>query len=181
LPPQAAERERVADVERLLDEVDALADPAARALALELVQALVDLYGEGLARAVARLDAAALADLASDELAAHLLLLHGLHPVTVAERVERALDEVRPYLDQHGGGVELLGVEDGVARLRLQGTCHGCPASAMTLKSAVEDALRRAAPDLDDIVAEGVTEAAPSGLLQIEMACPVAAPGAPAP
>ena len=73
-------------------------------------QALLDLYGEGLARivdvAVATTAAAALAD---DELVAHLLLLHGLHPVPVEERVRGALDEVRPYLESHGGDVELLG------------------------------------------------------------------------
>ena len=45
-----------------------------------------------------------------DELVAHLLLLHGLHPVPVRERVLGALDEVRPYLATHGGGVELLDV-----------------------------------------------------------------------
>ena len=59
-------------------------------------------------------DDGALAEaLAGDELVAHLLLLHGLHPVPLEERVRGALDEVRPYLDSHGGDVELLGVEDG--------------------------------------------------------------------
>ena len=71
-----------------------------------------------------------------DELVAHLLLLHGLHPVPVRERVRGALDEVRPYLVAHGGGVELLGVADGVVRLRLEGACNGCPSSALTLTHA---------------------------------------------
>ena len=130
------------------------------------MQALLDMYGEGLSRIVAACDVPV-----EDELVAHLLLLHGLHPVPVRERVLGALDEVRPYLAAHGGGVELLGVDDGVVRLRLEGACNGCPSSALTLQSAVEEAILRAAPDIERIEAEGV--AAPSALLQIEIACPL--------
>ena len=83
-----------------------------------------------------------------------------------------ALDEVRPYLVAHGGGVELLGVDDGVVHLRLEGACNGCPSSALTLKSAVEEAIMRAAPDVERIEAEGA-DVATSALLQIEIACPV--------
>jgi Fe-S cluster biogenesis protein NfuA len=78
---------------------------------------------------------------------------------------------VRPYLAGHGGGVELLGVEDGVVRLRLEGACHGCPSSSLTLRAAVEEAVMKAAPDVERIDADGVVE--PSSLLQIEIACPV--------
>jgi Fe-S cluster biogenesis protein NfuA len=152
-------------VEALLDEVDAFPEPQ-RATATELVQALLDLYGEGLAKIVA-----AGAVPVEDELVAHLLLLHGLHPVPLEDRVTGALDAVRPYLAAHGGGVELLGVEDGVVRLRLEGACHGCPSSALTLRSAVEEAVMKAAPDVERIDAEGAVE--PPPLLQIEIACPL--------
>ena len=74
----------------------------------------------------------------------------------------RALEEVRPYLQSHGGNVELLGVEGGVARLRMQGSCGGCPSSAMTLKLAIEEAIQKAAPDLEGIEAEGVAEPEPA-------------------
>jgi Fe-S cluster biogenesis protein NfuA len=124
------------------------------------------MYGEGLSRIVAANSVPV-----EDELVAHLLLLHGLHPVPVRQRVSGALDEVRPYLMAHGGGVELVGVDEGVVRLRLEGACNGCPSSALTLKSAVEEAIHKAAPDIERIEAEGAT--APSGLLQIEIACPV--------
>jgi Fe-S cluster biogenesis protein NfuA len=152
-------RELVARIDVLLDDV----------LDVELVQALVDLYGEGLARIVAH-DPACIAGVADDELVSHLLLLHGLHPLPLAERVRGALDDVRPYLAQHGGDVELLGVEEGVARLRLQGSCNGCPSSTATLRHAIEDAIQRVAPDIEEIRAEGAVE--PSDLLQIEIACP---------
>jgi Fe-S cluster biogenesis protein NfuA len=88
----------------------------------------------------------------------HLLLIHDLHPVDVETRVARALEEVRPYLGSHGGDVELLGVTDGVARLRLNGTCDGCPSSAVTLKSSIETAIMRAAPELERVEAEGLDE-----------------------
>ncbi|MDA0164890.1 NifU family protein [Solirubrobacter ginsenosidimutans] len=153
------------EVEALLDQVETF-PPREREVATELVQALLDMYGEGLSRIVAA-DSVPV----EDELVAHLLLLHGLHPVPVRERVLGALDEVRPYLVAHGGGVELLDVSDGVVRLRLEGACNGCPSSALTLTTAVEDAIARAAPDVERVEAEGAT--APSGLLQIEIACPV--------
>ena len=106
-------RERVGRVEALLEAVDALPDPAARETATDMAAALLELYGEGLARLVGHVaehdDGRLAAALAGDELVAHLLLLHGLHPVPLEERVRGALDEVRPYLESHGGGVELLG------------------------------------------------------------------------
>jgi Fe-S cluster biogenesis protein NfuA len=171
----AQAREQVAHVDALLERVDELRDPAARDLAMELVQALLAVYGEGLARILAQANGLA-EGLAEDELVAHLLLLHGLHPVPLADRVTRALEEVRPYLATHGGDVELLEVTDGgVARLRLKGSCSGCPSSALTLKSAVEEAIHKAAPDVEEIVAEDDPGAAPA-LLQIDLVCPVPLP-----
>jgi Fe-S cluster biogenesis protein NfuA/nitrite reductase/ring-hydroxylating ferredoxin subunit len=110
----------------------------------------------------------------------HLLLLHGVHPVSVEQRVRDALEGVRPYLGSHGGDVELLAVEDGVAHVRMQGSCEGCPASAMTLKLAIEDAVLKAAPDVDRVEAAGGGDAAPaaSPLLQIEVVRPAAPEGA---
>ena len=70
----------------------------------------------------------------------------------------QALDSVRPYMESHGGNVELLGVEDGVARLRLEGSCKSCRASSSTLELAVRQALEAAAPDLEGMDVEGVLE-----------------------
>ncbi|MDQ3608462.1 MAG: NifU family protein [Actinomycetota bacterium] len=163
--------ELVGRVEGLLEELESLADPMARELATTTVQALLELYGEGLARMLAGVGPAKAATLAGDDVVAHLLLLHGLHPVPVEERVQAGLEEVRPYLDSHGGNVELVSVQDGVAVLRMQGSCEGCPASAMTLKLAIEEAVFKAAPDVEAVEAEGAidTPAQAGGLLQIEM------------
>src|ERR1700676_2907517 len=159
------ERQRRAErIEALIQEVSEFSDPHARNTAEELLQALLDLYGEGLAR-ILELTAEAGApgykiveSLASDDLVGSLLLLHELHPRDIETRVVGALEEVRPYLKSHGGNVELVSVEDGVARLRLEGSCHGCPSSTMTLKLTIEEAIFKAAPDLDRLEVEGVTE-----------------------
>jgi Fe-S cluster biogenesis protein NfuA/nitrite reductase/ring-hydroxylating ferredoxin subunit len=164
--------EQIAEVERTLEQLEALADPAARALATAAVQAVVELYGEGLRRLLADAGAPVARAVAGDELVAHLLLLHGLHPVAVEERVREALVAVRPYLESHGGDVELVAVQEGVVRLRMQGSCEGCPASAMTLKLAIEKAILDAAPDVDRVEADGGGAPANGpvapGLLQIE-------------
>ncbi len=149
-----------------------LADPAAAAE--ELVGLLVGLYGDGLGRIVAVLaergesGAAVLAALTDDPLVESLLLLHDLHPLDVDARVQRALDQVRPYLGSHAGGVEYLGVTGGVARLRLEGSCHGCPSSTVTVRLAIEGAVLDAAPEVAEVVVEGMTTpAAEPALLQI--------------
>ncbi len=86
------------------------------------------------------------------------MLIHDLYPVDLEARVIEALDGVRPYMESHGGNVELLGIEDGVARIRLEGSCEGCPASASTLELAIKQALDEAAPDLEGLLVEGVVE-----------------------
>lgn len=64
------------------------------------------------------------------------------------EEVEKALAEVRPYLQAHGGDAELVDVEDGVVKLRLTGSCAGCPMSQMTIKWGVEDFLKKKIPSV---------------------------------
>jgi Fe-S cluster biogenesis protein NfuA/nitrite reductase/ring-hydroxylating ferredoxin subunit len=162
-------RELVARIDGLLAEAEELPGRAGE-LVGELAQALVELYGEGLARVVAHLDGRT-QGLVGDEVVAHLLLLHDLHPIPLEVRVRSALDEVAPYLGSHGGGVELVDVLDGVVRLRLEGSCHGCPSSRTTLELAVEDAIRKAAPDVERIETEGAVTPAPTAppLLSIEV------------
>jgi Fe-S cluster biogenesis protein NfuA len=142
-------------IQRLSAELERLADPQARRLAEGLAAAVLELHGEGLERLLAALDDEARARLAADELVGSLLLIHDLHPVPVEERVRGALEQVRPYMESHGGDVELLGVEDGVARLRLVGSCDGCAASSSTLELAVERAIRETAPDVLGMEVEG--------------------------
>lgn len=141
-------------IEALL-QASAAAGPVAREHAEELVRLVVELYGAGLERLLeiaydgGRLDDDVVAALAADELVAGLLLVHGLHPYGLPDRVERALEQVRPYLGAHGGNVELGDVtDDGVVELRLLGSCNGCSSTAQTLKDAVEGAILAAAPEV---------------------------------
>src|ERR1043165_2699604 len=100
----------------------------------ELAAALMELYGEGLERIFAAVDEegtdALRRRLVDDGVVASLMLMHGLYPVALETRVQEALDMVRPYMESHGGDATLLGVEDGVARIRLEGSCQGCTASS---------------------------------------------------
>lgn len=81
----------------------------------------------------------------------------------------QALDKVRPMLHSHGGNVELLSIDDGVVRLRLQGSCHGCPSSAMTLKNSIEEAIYEFAPDIAELHVEGaVPVPSPAGFVPLE-------------
>jgi Fe-S cluster biogenesis protein NfuA/nitrite reductase/ring-hydroxylating ferredoxin subunit len=155
-------------IQTLLD-ASAAGGAVARERAEELVRTVADLYGAGLERVLeilhehGRLDADALAALADDTLVSSLLVVHGLHPYDVRSRVERALESVRPYLGTHGGDVELVDVTDaGVVRLRLLGSCDGCPSSSSTLSLAVEGAVESAAPEITAIEVE-TDEPAPSG------------------
>ncbi len=160
-------------VERLLDGIERLPDRAGREMAMEVVQALFDLYGTALERIVdevaARDDGELAETFARDELISHLLLLHGLHPTPLEQRVVSALEEVRPYLESHGGNVELLGIEEDTVRLLLKGSCSGCPSSSMTLKLAIENAIHKSAPEIAEVMAEEEGAAPEPGLLQIEL------------
>jgi Fe-S cluster biogenesis protein NfuA/nitrite reductase/ring-hydroxylating ferredoxin subunit len=104
-------------------------------------------------------------------LARTLLAMYDLAPVDDAVLAEEALDSVRPYVESHGGRVDLVRVEDGVVTVRMSGACQGCAASAMTLRRGIEQALREHYPDFREVVAEepdGAAEPAGPKLLQIE-------------
>jgi Fe-S cluster biogenesis protein NfuA len=156
-----APEELVERVQDLLGSLDEIADPVAQARVQELVGTVLELYGAGLERILGVIaDAGEGAihirkALLDDGIVASLLLIHGLYPVPLEERIAEAVESVRPFLASHGGGVEILSVEDGVARLRLQGSCNGCPASASTLEHALKEAIDEAAPDLLALEVEG--------------------------
>jgi Fe-S cluster biogenesis protein NfuA len=142
------------NLQTLIDETQKLPDPTARALLEKCLQSVLSFYGDGLARMleiVAGFGPSGedlLERLVNDPGVKGLLLIHGLHPVDLATRLQEALEKVRPYLESHGGNVELLGLEDGFARLRLRGACKTCPSSSVTLELAVRKALEEACPDL---------------------------------
>jgi Fe-S cluster biogenesis protein NfuA/nitrite reductase/ring-hydroxylating ferredoxin subunit len=156
--------ELIARVQELTAQLEEVQDFQARALADELVASIIQLYGAGLERIVEALGqpGASAADvreqLVDDGVVASLLLIHGLYPVDIETRVLEALESVRPYMESHGGDVELIEIENGIARMRLVGHCEGCPASEATLELAIKKALEETAPDLDGLEVEGVSQ-----------------------
>jgi Fe-S cluster biogenesis protein NfuA/nitrite reductase/ring-hydroxylating ferredoxin subunit len=144
-------------VQELQDRLDECSDVAVRELADELVSAVVEMYGAGLERIFSSPEGERLAtSLSEDPVVATLLLIHDLHPVPLEQRVQEALETVRPYMESHGGNVEFLGLEEGVARLHLRGSCSDCSASTVTLELAIKRALEEAAPDLVGLEVQGV-------------------------
>lgn len=147
-----------------LRELEQLGDPAVRATVREVVQALLDLHGAGLASILGHLDAAGEAGsavldaCARDDVAGGLLLLHGLHPLDLETRVRQALEDVRPRLQAHHGDVELVEIDAGAVRLRLLCNCHGCSSSAVTMKQTIEQAVLARAPDAEALEVEGVSD-----------------------
>ena len=67
------------------------------------------------------------------------------------ERVQEAIDKIRPSIQADGGDVELVGYEDGVVTVRMQGACAGCPMSQMTLKNGIERLLKQEIPEVKSV------------------------------
>ncbi len=128
------------EIERLVAEIEEIADPRTRDGVRELVAAILGYHGEALARMVELAGEAARRAFARDELAGSLLLLYGLHPDDFETRVRRALDRVP--------GAELAGISDFVVRVR-----------GAAPHEAVEQALYAAAPEVSAIEIEGTTGA----------------------
>jgi hypothetical protein len=158
-------------IELLLEEIEALAAGPVWQRVEELAQRLVQLYGAGLERLLGHLGGAnglapELADrLANDELVASLLLLHGLHPWPVVERVRQALERARPQLATVGS-VSLVGVEGDVVRLRVEGP----PVPGLSVERLLHRALADAVPELARVEVEGLPAPAQGpSLVQIDL------------
>lgn len=171
------------DLERLLNETEAL-DDAVRTRVFAMLDGVDGLHRLALDRLGAVLGPEEVERLRAADPAVGWLF--DAYAVGVDERAaaEAALDDVRPYLDSHGGGVSVVEAQGGIVRVRLSGACTGCTASTITLKRGVEEALRENFPGFVEMQVEeeeGATAHPPPGptLLQLEDA--PTAPPAPAP
>ena len=149
-------------IQELIARIDDVPDPSSRAMLEECIGSLLRFYGQGLARILDFVGGAGphgqeIYDrLVNDAAVRGLLLIHDLHPVPLETRLREALDTVRPYMESHGGNVELLSLEEDVARLGLRGHCQTCPSSSVTLELAIRGAIEEACPDLMGIEVEGL-------------------------
>ena len=72
---------------------------------------------------------------------------------SIKDKVAKALDRVRPYLQSDGGDIDLVEVTDDMTvKVRLKGACHGCPYSMQTLKAGVEQAIMREVPEIKRVI-----------------------------
>jgi len=67
------------------------------------------------------------------------------------EKIQAVIEKIRPMLQADGGDVELVGVEDGIVKVRLKGACAGCPMSQMTLKNGIERLLKQEIPEVKSV------------------------------
>ncbi|MGI5347894.1 NifU family protein [Streptomyces sp. CA-250714] len=165
--------ERLLRLDELLERVEKMTGPTADA-ALEAVRGLTELYGEALARIRDLAGPELTGRLADDQLVGHLLVLHELHPEPVGRRVATAVDRIAEVLRERGATVELVGVDGGVATVRL--TTKGCGGSASGIEEAVREAVLAAAPELTE-VRRVADEPAPA-FVPLESLLPTAAPAA---
>jgi len=153
--------QRMQRIETLVQEMEALDNPVARAGAVELVQAILELHGTGLERILASIQQAGepgraiMEQLLHDDLVGSLLLLHDLHPLDPETRIRRVLESLHPHLGVQGGRAELVGFAGGIARLRIESSGHnGHGASATSHEETVRRAVLAAAPEAIEVVFE---------------------------
>ena len=70
--------------------------------------------------------------------------------------VEKALEEIRPFLISDGGNIKLLSIEDNIVKVQLEGACSGCSVNQMTLKNGVEATIKKYAPEIEEVVNVGI-------------------------
>ena len=173
----ADERDFRADMQRiggLVQEIESIADPAVRATTKDLMKSLMDLHGAALAKA---LDIVAEAGepgmniidrLGRDSLVSSVLILYGLHPQDLETRVVKAVEKIRPQLRKQGCEVELLGVNDGSIRLRVDTGSHTCGSTGKTVQATLEGAIYDAAPDLTSLIVEGFEDKPFAGFVALD-------------
>lgn len=158
LPPETpkTEFEQLAErADKAIEEVRKL-DPASQAQAMEMKSAIEELHKAGLTKIVQklRLDPRGkelLFELVDLPEVLALFSMHGLVRPDLRSRVLRVIDMVRPYMQSHGGDVELVDVTADTAFIRLEGSCNGCSMSAVTLRNGVEEALKENVPEINKI------------------------------
>ena len=177
-------REEMQRIGGLVQEIEAIADPAVRAATKGLVQSLMDLHGAALEKALdivaetGEMGLEIIDRLGRDSLVSSVLILYGLHPEDLETRVTKAVERVRPQLRKQGCEVELLGVNDGAIQLRVETGSHTCGSTAKTVQATLEGAIYDAAPDLASLVIEGFEEKPASGFVALDklMGAPAASP-----
>lgn len=178
----AAHLERLVQAITSLETIVAGWDESHALTVQALKSAIEELHKEALKRLIRALkdDPAAFArmrEALSDHVVYAVLRFHGLLKEPLGARIHKALEEVRPFMQSHGGDVELVAVKaPDTVEIRLIGSCHGCPASTTTLTEGVEKAIRAYCPEIVHInqVSKGPAEAPKDGVSTVHFISPFA-------
>ena len=174
VPDSKEFQQRIQRISDLVRQFEGAGDPALRAAGKELVQLLMELHGTGLERMLEIIFQSGdsgpriIDDLGRDPLVSSLLILYGLHPEDLESRITKAVERISPQLRKHGSAVEVLGIEAGVVRLRIEVGEHSCGSTAKTVQTIVEDAIYDAAPDVASLTIEGAEGRTASGFVALE-------------
>jgi Fe-S cluster biogenesis protein NfuA len=167
-------REDMQRISGLVEEIEAIADPAVRAASKGLIQSVMDLQGAAWEKALDIVSEAGepgmgiIDRLGRDSLVSGLLILYGLHPEDLETRVRKAVDRVRPQVRKQGWEVEELDITDGRVRLRVDTSSHTCGSTAKTVETTLEGAIYDAAPDMTSLVIEGLAGKPSSGFVALD-------------
>jgi Fe-S cluster biogenesis protein NfuA len=150
------------DLAGLLGDIEALEalfltwDAEPRSAVQAYRRAIEALHGQALGRLIRALKGhpealAAMKSAAADEVIYAVLRRHGLIKPSLNERIEAALESIRPMLAEHGGNVQLVCVNPPAVEVRLLGTCSGCASSALTFQAGIRRAIQDACPEITEI------------------------------
>jgi Fe-S cluster biogenesis protein NfuA len=174
-------RERIQTIGRLVAGLDDIQDNQARTSARELVQLVMELHGAAVERMMEIIfdqggsGAEIIEKLGHDRVAGSLLTLHGLHPDDLETRVARAVQETAARLRKQDVEVQLLDVDQGNVRVSARTSAHACGSTAATVRSAIEEAVYEAAPEVTSLVIEGLEGKAASGFVALDQLLGVSA------
>jgi hypothetical protein len=167
----------------LVQDLQAIADPASQSAAKELVRVLMSIHGAGLQRIQeilkrsGELGSSLLDDLAKDPVVSGLLVLYDLHPKEMQVRVEDKLREMSSKLFRMGAEVQLLSTAEGLVRVRVHvNGGSACGSTLRQVQTMLEDAMYEAAPDLSGVVVEGLEPPTAAGFVSVDKLL-TAAPG----
>lgn len=153
-----------------LERMEEIEDEKTREEVFALLEGIDIMHRQGLGRImdlIANLGGPqAVESISQDPIVRTLLEMYDLPEADERTQVERVLEDVYPYFQSHGGNLDLLGVENGRVRVRLSGSCEGCPGTATTLQRVVEEALREGFPGFKELVAEEPPPA-PKNIVQL--------------
>jgi Fe-S cluster biogenesis protein NfuA len=167
-------QQRMQKIGELVRDLEAIADPASRSAAKELVQLLMDMHGAGLERVLEHVFQSGdtgvriIDELGQDPLVSSLLILYGIHPDDLQTRIERKVRQIGSTLHKMGAGISSVNVNDGQVTISVKVEGHTCGSTSRTVKATVEEAIYEAAPDLTSLTITGLEEPSSGGFVGLE-------------